>query len=55
MVKNGQPRVIPMPEKYIKEMVADWQEGRQKHMASRIHWPGTKANKDKMMLHLSTG
>lgn len=44
----GKERVIQMPEKYIKEMVADWRgAGRAQHRPDTVAW--WMANKDKMV------
>jgi hypothetical protein len=51
--ENNNPRVIPMPEKYIKEMVADWRgAGRAQGQPDTLAW--YQANKNKMILDKST-
>lgn len=48
--EDSHPRVIPMPEKYLKEMVADWLgAGRAQGQPDTLAW--YQANKNKMMLH----
>jgi len=51
--EDDNPKVIPMPEKYVKEMVADWRgAGRAQGQPDISAW--YQANKDKMILHIST-
>jgi len=51
--EESSPKIIPMPEKYIKEMVADWRgAGRAQGQPDTLAW--YQANKTKMILHLST-
>lgn len=54
----GDNEPLPMPEKYVREMVADWlgasraYEGRWPE--SREGWPWLKANLEKLRLHPTT-
>lgn len=51
--EDKDPRVIPMPDKYIKEMVADWRgAGRAQGQPDIQSW--YQVNKNKMVLHIST-
>jgi len=51
--EDDSPRVIPMPEKYIKEMVADWRgAGRVQGQPDTLAW--YQANKNNIILHKST-
>lgn len=50
---ENQPVALPMDEKYIKEMVADWRgAGRAQGQKDTMAW--YLRNKDKMLLHTST-
>ncbi|MEA4924078.1 MAG: DUF5662 family protein [Syntrophomonadaceae bacterium] len=51
--EDSSPIVIPMPDKYIKEMVADWHgAGKAQGQPDIMTW--YEANKGKMLLHVST-
>jgi hypothetical protein len=51
--EENHPQVIPIPEKYVKEMVADWRgAGKAQGLPDTLAW--YQANKDKMILHRST-
>jgi hypothetical protein len=51
--EENHPRAIPMPEQYIKEMVADWYgAGRAQGQPDTLAW--YERNKERMILHTST-
>ena len=50
---DNQPTALPMDDKYIKEMVADWRgAGRAQGQSDTMTW--YQRNKNKMILHAST-
>lgn len=50
---RAQPTILPMPDRYIREMVADWRgAGMAQGQPDTIGW--YRANRDRMLLHPST-
>lgn len=51
---RGQPTAMPMPEKYVREMVADWTGAGRAISGRKDPWPWYSENMDKMILHYDT-